>query len=83
MKKLKHTAKELFRVIRNIRNTTYKLKILNFKIHNVFSASLLNKADSSTFLTKILEIKAKEKEYEISEILRERKNMKRKKFLIN
>ena len=83
MKKLEHTAKKLFQMIRNIRNTTYELKILNFKIHNVFSASLLNKADLSTSLTKILKVKTKEKKYEISEILRERKNIKRKKFLMN
>ncbi len=83
MKKLRHTAKESFRVIRNIRNTAYELKISNFKIHNVFSASLLNKADLSTSLTKTLRIKTKEKEYEISEILRERKNKERKKFLIS
>ena len=83
MKKLEHTAKESFRVIRNIRNTTYELKISNFKIHNVFSASLLNKADLSTSLTKTLRMKTKEKEYEISEILRKRKNKKRKEFLIS
>ena len=83
MKKLKHTAKESFRVIRNIRNTAYELKISNFKIHNVFSAFLLNKVDSSTFLTKTLRMKTKEKEYEISKILRKRKNMRRKKFLIS
>ena len=83
MKKLEHTAKESFQMIRNIRNTTYELKISNFKIHNVFSASLLNKADSNTSLTKILKVKTKEKEYEISKILRKRKNMRRKKFLIS
>ncbi len=83
MKKLKHTAKKSFRMIRNIRNTTYKLKISNFKIHNVFNASLLNKTDLSTSLTKILKVKTKEKEYKISEILKERKNIKRKEFLIS
>ena len=59
MKKLRHTAKESFRVIRNIRNTTYELEISKFKIHNVFSASLLNKADLSTSLTKTLRIKTR------------------------
>ena len=83
MKKLRHTAKESFQMIRNIRNTTYELEISNFKIHNVFSAFLLNKADLSTSLTKILRVKTKEKEYEISEILRKRKNKKRKEFLIS
>ena len=83
MKKLEHTAKESFRVIRNIRNTAYELKISNFKIHNVFSASLLNTADLDTFLTKTLKMKTKKKEYEISEILRERKNKERKEFLIS
>ena len=80
MKKLKHTAKRLFQMIKNIRKTTYELKILNFKIYNVFSVSLLNRADSSTFLTKILKIKARKKEYEMSEILRKRKNIRRKEF---
>ena len=83
MKKLEHTAKKSFQMIRNIRNTTYKLKISNFKIHNVFNVSLLNKADSSTSLTKTLKVKTKEKEYKISEVLKERKNMKRKEFLIS
>ena len=83
MKKLRHTAKESFQMIRNIRNTTYELEISNFKIHNVFSAFLLNKADLSTSLTKTLRVKTREKEYEISEILRKRKNMRRKKFLIS
>ena len=83
MKKLRHTAKESFWVIRNIRNTAYELEISNFKIHNVFSASLLNKTDSSMLLTKILRMKTREKEYEISEILRKRKNMRRKEFLIS
>ena len=83
MKKLEHTAKESFRMIRNIRNTTYELEISKFKIHNVFSASLLNKADLSTSLTKTLKIKTRQKEYEINEILKERKYKKRKKFLIS
>ena len=83
MKKLKHTTKKSFQIIRNIRNTIYKLRISNFKIHNVFSASLLNKADLSTLLTKILKMKIKEKKYEISKILRKRKIKRRKEFLIN
>ena len=61
----------------------YKLKISNFKIYNVFSVSLLNRADLSTFLTKILKIKARKKKYKISEILKERKNIRRKEFLIS
>ena len=83
MKKLKHTAESLFKVIRNIRYTTYKLDILNFKIHNVFNAFLLNKADESVFLTKTLEIKTRKKEYKIREILSERKNKEKKEFLIS
>ena len=70
-------------MIRNIRNTTYKLNISNFKIHNVFNVSLLNKVNSSTSLTKNLEIKTREKEYEISKILRKRKYKRRKEFLIS
>ena len=80
MKKLKHTAKKFFRVIKNIRNTIYELKISNFKIHNVFSAFLLNRANLSTSLTKVLKIKAREKEYEISKILKERKHIKKRVF---
>ena len=83
MKKLRHTAKESFRMIRNIRNTAYELEISKFKNHNVFSASLLNKADLSTSLTRTLRIKTRQKEYEINEILRERKYKRRKKFLIS
>ena len=83
MKKLKHTAKDLFRVIRNIRNIAYELNILNFRIHNVFNASLLNKTDERVSLTKTLEIKARKKEYKVKEILEERKNKRKKEFLIS
>ena len=83
MKKLNHTAENLFKVIRNIRNTTYELNILNFRIYNVFNVSLLNKANERVSLTKTLKIKAREKEYEVREILKERKNKGRKEFLIS
>ena len=83
MKKLDHTAEDFFKVIRNIRNTTYELYISNFKIHNVFNAFLLDKADERVFLTKTLEIKAREKKYKIRKILKERKNKKKKEFLIS
>ena len=83
MKKLEYTAKKPFKVIKNIRNTTYELNILNFKIYKVFNAFLLNKADERISLAKSLEIRARKKEYEIREILRERKNKKKKKFLIS
>ena len=81
MKKLRHTTEKLFRIIRNIQNTAYKLDILNFKIHNIFNAFLLKKADECISLTKTLEVKTRKKEYEIREILKERKNKKKKKFL--
>ena len=83
IKKLKHMTESFFKIIRNIQNTAYKLNISNFRIHNVFNALLLNKIDESVFLTKTLKIKAREKDYEVREILRERKNKKRKEFLIN
>ena len=83
IKKLKHTAESFFRVIKNIRNTAYELNILNFKIHNVFNASLLSKTDECVSLTKTLEIKARKKEYEVEKILRERKNKRKKEFLIS
>ena len=83
MKKLEHTAEDFFRVIRNIRNTVYELNISNFKIHNVFNVSLLNKTDERVSLTKSLEIKARKKKYEVRKILKERKNKRKKKFLIS
>ena len=83
MKKLNHTIKKSFKIIRNIQNTTYELNILNFKIHNVFNASLLDKTNKRVSLIKTLEIKVREREYKIKEILKERKNKKRKEFLIN
>ena len=83
IKKLKHTTEDFFKVIRNIRNTVYKLNISNFTIYNVFNASLLNRIDERVSLTKTLEIKARKKEYKIREILKERKNKRRKKFLIS
>ena len=61
IKKLKHIAEDLFKVIKNIQNAAYELNILNFKIHNVFNASLLIKTDKRVFLTKTFEIKARKK----------------------
>ena len=83
IKKLKYTAEDLFKIIKNIQNTAYELNILNFKIHNVFNVSLLNKTDERVSLTKTLKIKARKKEYKIKEILKERKNKEKKKFLIS
>ena len=79
MKKLEHTTEDLFKVIKNIRNIVYELNISNFRIHNVFNASLLSKTDESVSLTRTLEIKARKKEYKVKKILKERKN-KRKSF---
>ena len=78
IKKLKHTAENLFKIIRNIRNTVYELNISNFKIHNVFNASLLNKTDERVSLIKKLKTKARKKEYKVKEILKERKNKRKK-----
>ena len=72
-----------FKIIRNIRDTIYKLNISNFKIHNVFYASLLDIADECVFLTKTLEVKARKKKYKMREILKERKIKRKKKFLIS
>ena len=83
MKKLKHTTESLFKIIKNIQNTIYKLNILNFRIHSVFNALLLIKTDERVFLTKTLEVKARKKEYEVKEILKERKNKRKKEFLIS
>ena len=83
MKKLEHTAEDFFKIIKNIRNTAYELNISNFKIHNVFNASLLNKTDKSVSLTKTFEIKTREKKYEVKEILKERRNKKKREFLVS
>ena len=83
MKKLEHTTESFFKVIKNIRNTIYELNISNFRIYNVFNVSLLIKADERVSLTKTLEIKIRKRKYEVREILEERKNKKKKKFLIS
>ena len=83
IKKLKHTTESFFKIIKNIRNTVYKLNISNFRIHNVFNASLLNKTDESVSLTKTFKIKARKKEYEVRKILKERKNRRKKEILIS
>ena len=82
MKKLKHTAKESFRVIKNIKNTFYELKILNFLIHQTFYEVLLTKTDSSTSLTKSLEAKVRKKKFEVKKVLEKRTRRDKKKFLI-
>ena len=83
MKKLKHTAESFFKIIRNIQNTVYELNISNFKIHNVFNASLLNKTDERVFLITTLEIKTRKRKYKVRKILNKRKNKRRKEFLVS
>ena len=82
MKKLRHTAKKSFRVIRNIKNTSYELEISNFSIHQTFYEVLLTRADSSTSLTKSLEAKVRKKEFEVEKVLGKRTRRDKKEFLI-
>ena len=82
MKKLRHTAERSFRVIRNIKNTFYELEISNSSIHQTFYEVLLTKADSSTSLTKSLEVKVRKKEFEVEKVLEERTRRGKKEFLI-
>ena len=74
MKKLKHTTKELFLIEKNIKNVTYELKILKTKIHKIFNVNSLIITDLIISLTKELKVKKREKKYEVSKILRKRKN---------
>ena len=83
MKKLRHTAEESFRVIRNIKNTFYELEISDFSIHQTFYGALLTKADPSTSLTKSLETKVRKKEFEVEKVLGKRTRRGRKEFLIS
>ena len=80
---MRYTEEDFFKIIKNIRNTVYELNILNFRIYNVFNASLLNKIDKRVSLTKTLEIKARKKEYKVRKILKKRKNKRKKEFLIS
>ena len=82
MKKLRHTAEKSFRVIRNIKNTFYELEILNSSIHQTFYEVLLTKTDSSTSLTKSLEVKVRKKKFEVEKVLEKRTRRGKKKFLI-
>ena len=83
MKKLRHTAKKSFRVIRNIKNTFYELKISDFSIHQTFYEVLLTKADSSTSLTKSLGTKVRKKKFKVEKVLEKKTRRERKKFLIS
>ena len=83
MKKLGHTAEGPFRVIRNIKNTFYELKISDFSIHQTFYGVLLTKADPSTPLTKSLGTKVREKKFEVEKVLEERTRREKKEFLIS
>ena len=83
MKKLGHTAEGPFRVVRNIKNTAYQLHIPNSRIHNVFHAGLLDKADPSTLLARNLGVKIRKKEYEVRKILGERKVKGQRQFLVS
>ena len=83
MKKLGHTAEGPFRVIRNIKNTSYELEIPDSSIHQTFYGALLTKADPSTPLTKSLGTKVREKEFEVEKVLGERTRRGRKEFLIS
>ena len=83
MKKLKHTTKELFLMKKNIKNVVYELKIPGTKIHKTFNANSLTIADPAIPLARGLEVRKREKEYEVNRILGERKNRGRTEFLIN
>ena len=83
MKKLSHTAEGPFLVERNIKNVAYELRIPGTRIHKTFNANSLTKADSAIPLVKGLEVRNKEKEYEVNKILGERKIKGRTEFLIN
>ena len=83
MKKLRHTAEGPFLVERNIKNVAYELRISGTKIHKTFNANSLTKADPAIPVARGLEVKNREKEYEVNKILGERKNKGRTEFLIN
>ena len=83
MKKLKHIAKELFLIQRNIKNIIYELCISGTKIHKTFNVNSFTLTDSVILIVKRLKVKNKEKKYEVNKILKERKKKERTEFLIN
>ena len=83
MKKLNYIAEELFLMKRNIKNVIYELRISETRIHKIFNANSLIKADSAISLVKNLKVKSREKEYEVNKIRSERKIKERTEFLIN
>ena len=83
MKKLKHTVEGPFLVKRNIKNVAYELRISGTKIHKTFNANSLTLADSTISVAKGLEVKNREKKYEVNKILNERKVKERTEFFIN
>ena len=83
MKKLKHIAKRLFLMKRNIKNVIYELRISEIKIHKTFNANNLILTNSTILIIKKLKVKNKKKKYEINKILSERKIRERTEFFIN
>ena len=83
MKRLSHTAEKSFLVKRHVKNVVYELRILKIRIYKTFNANSLTKTDSVISMTKKLEVRNKEKKYEVNKILSERKIRKRTEFLIN
>ena len=83
MKKLKHIAKELFLIKKNIKNVIYELRILKTRIHKTFNVNSFIVADLIILIIKRLNVKNKKKKYEINKILNERKYKERTKFFIN
>ena len=83
MKKLKHIAKKLFLVKKNIKNVIYELRILKTKIHKTFNVNILIMTNLIILIIKKLKVKNKKKKYEVNKILNERKIKERIKFFIN
>ena len=74
MKKLSYTTEELFLIKRNIKNVIYELKILKTKIYKIFNVNNLIKVNLIILLIKKLNVRNKEKKYEVNKILRKRKH---------
>ena len=68
---------------KNIKNVIYELRISRTRIHKTFNVNSLIKVNSVISIIKELNVKNKEKKYEIYKILRERKIKERTEFFIN
>ena len=82
-KKLNHKSIKLFIILRNIKNLSYKLKLLTkIKIHSVFHAFMLQQYDQDISIQIIKTLIKSDNEYKVETILKKRTISRESHYLI-